>query len=84
MLCILLHVIITFAFIFDRSSRASPDNNDERSQVILYDSVDDKKQSTGQLMTADNPQYGTTVKRSDSITSDPNLNENDNIYYAIS
>ena len=66
-------------YLYYRSSLASPDDN-ENTQIMLYDSVDGMKQPD-QMDTADNPQYGETMKQSDS-TSNPK--SNDNVYsYAI-
>ena len=61
------------------TDRSSPEDS-ERAQIILYDVVDSKKEP-GVIETADNPQYGEVINRSDS-TTDPNTNEK--IYsYAI-
>ena len=63
----------TGCYFIDRS--ASPED-DESAQISLYNSVPDI------IETANNPQYGDTMKQSDT-TANPN-SKNENVYsYAI-
>ena len=61
-----------------RSSPASPEDN-EHTQIVLYDDMDVVKNEYDVMNTADNPQYGDTMKQSDA--TEPH----ENVYsYAIS
>ena len=51
------------------------------AHIVMYDEVDTTKKEPAVMETADNPQYGDTMKHSDS-TADPKSSEN--VYsYAI-
>ena len=72
--------LILLLLFIDRSSTASPEDS-ERAQIIFYDDVGANKKEPGVIVTADNPQYGVVINRSD-VTADPKSDEN--IYsYAV-
>ena len=59
----------------------SPEDNEHAHNIVLYDEVDASKKEPAVMETADNPQYGDTMKQSD-VADDPK--SSDNVYsYAI-
>ena len=71
---------ISHSIIINRSGSASPEDN-ERAHIELYDEVDATKKKPAVMETADNPQYGDTMKQSDAAADQKS---SDNVYsYAI-
>ena len=71
---------ISHSIIINRSGSASPEDI-EHTHIVLYDEVDATKKEPAVMETADNPQYGDTMKKSDAA-ADPK--SSDNVYsYAI-
>ena len=71
---------ISHSIIINRSGSASPEDN-EHAHIELYDEVDATKKEPAVMETADNPQYGDTMKQCDAAV-DPK--SSDNVYsYAI-